>query len=95
MNEELNMLLEHAFHGPTTKPVSFEDLETATRQYALRLAAQMLESALNVDHNDYVGPFSRCTCGKDARYAGRKAKTVVSVVGEMTLTRAHYWCERC
>ena len=95
MSEELTLLIEEAIHGNSTELTSFEDLETAARQYALKLAAQILESALNADHSDYVGPVHPCVCGNKARYAGRKVKTVVSVVGEMTLTRAYYWCNHC
>lgn len=95
MNEELTMLFKQALHDPAPKPVSLETLETATRQYALNLAAQMLESTLNADHSDYVGSFCCCNCGNEARYAGKKSKTVVSVVGEMTLSRAYYLCDHC
>jgi len=36
-----------------------------------------------------------CSCGKEARYAGRRPKTFSTVLGEMTLERAYYHCEAC
>jgi hypothetical protein len=34
-------------------------------------------------------------CGAPARYAGRRDKTVTSVLGELRLERAYYSCEEC
>jgi hypothetical protein len=36
-----------------------------------------------------------CKCGQAARYAGRHAKTFVSVLGPLTLSRAYYHCGSC
>lgn len=88
-------MLEQAIGGPAIDSISFEHLETAARTCALRIAARIIESAFNADHSDYEGPVSRCVCGHQARYAGRKEKMIVSVIGEMTLSRAYYWCEQC
>jgi len=50
---------------------------------------------LNGDHADYGGPSLPCVCGEPARYAGRRDKTVHSVLGAMTLARAYYHCAAC
>jgi hypothetical protein len=75
--------------------LDFEAIETAARRRALQVAARAVERRLNADRSDHVGPTLRCTCGKDARYAGRRDKTFTTVLGEMTLSRAYYHCTNC
>lgn len=58
-------------------------------------AARVLETILNADHGDYRGSVCSCSCGGIARYAGRRPKTLLTVVGEMTLQRAYYSCDQC
>jgi len=53
------------------------------------------EDRLNADLSDYTGPTFPCPYGKTARYAGRHAKAFQTVLGELTLERAHYHCEVC
>ena len=77
------------------KAVHFEDLETAARRCGLQLAAHILESVLNGDLGDCAGSFLACRCGAQARYVGRRAKTVLTMVGELRLERAYYHCHRC
>ena len=51
---------------------------------------------MNADHSDGVGPTVACACGRAARYAGRRPKTFLSVVGPLTLERAYYYhCDAC
>jgi len=54
-----------------------------------------VEQRLNDDRSDYVGHALLCTCGREARYAGRRPKTFTSVLGDLTLRRAYYHCEVC
>lgn len=65
------------------------------RSAALGIAARVLEAALNGDTRDYRGPAASCACGAVARYAGRRARTVVSVLGPLELQRAYYHCAAC
>jgi hypothetical protein len=76
-------------------PIDFEAVETAARRAALRLAARAIEARLNADRSDHSGPTRPCSCGKQARYAGRRPKTFTTVLGPMTLERAYYHCEAC
>lgn len=60
------------------------------------MAARAVAQRLNADHADYVGPTRPCPrCAQSARYAGRRRKTVESVLGPLTLERAYYHCARC
>ncbi len=75
--------------------MDFEAIETAARRAALRLAAAALEGHLNADHSDYTGPQRPCPCGQAARFAGRRTKTFISVLGPLQLERAYYHCAHC
>ncbi len=61
----------------------------------LALAAPPGERGLNADRSDPAGPTFRCACSKDARYAGRRRKRFVSVLGPIVLRRAYYHCALC
>ena len=55
-----------------------------------------MERLLNADHGDRVGPWLPCAgCGGRASYAGRRAKTMATVLGDLRLERAYYHCARC
>lgn len=70
-------------------------LEVSLRRQALAAAARALERYLNADTSDYVGSVTPCRCGEQARYVGRRTKSVVSVLGTLVLQRAYYHCTRC
>jgi hypothetical protein len=75
--------------------LDFEAVEAAVRRQALRLAARVVERRLNADTSDHRGPTLACACGQPARYAGRRAKRITSVLGDLTLERAYYHCAAC
>lgn len=59
------------------------------------MTAHILQESLNADHSDYHGPAMRCDCGEIASYYGRRSKTILSVIGELKLERAYYYCAIC
>jgi len=61
----------------------------------LGVAARAVEQRLNTDHTDHGGALVPCACGRAARYAGRRAKTITSVLGPLTIARAYYHCAHC
>ncbi|MBI4514568.1 MAG: ISKra4 family transposase [Deltaproteobacteria bacterium] len=75
--------------------LDFEAIETAARRQALRVAARVIERRFNSDTSDHAGPALPCACGQPARYAGRHNKTFTTALGELTLSRAYYYCEPC
>ena len=75
--------------------MDFEAIETAARRRALQVAARAVERRFNTDTSDHPGPTFPCPCGKVARYAGRRPKTLQTALGEMTLERAYYDCAAC
>jgi hypothetical protein len=60
------------------------------------VAARAVEQRINADTSDHGGPSAPCPrCGQPARYVDRRAKTVTSVLGALTLERAYFHCEPC
>ena len=81
--------------GPSAaEALDLEALETALRRQVLKLAARTVEAHLNQDHSDAT-PSRNCSCGGTARYAGRRTKQFVTVLGPMRLGRAYYHCGDC
>ena len=54
-----------------------------------------MERRFNEDRSDHAGPAPACSCGQPARYAGRRPKTFVTVLGRLTLRRAYFHCPAC
>ena len=73
----------------------FEAAETAVRTAVLALAARFVAQRLNADHSDQHAAGLPCRCGHTARYVGRRAKTLRTALGAMTLERAYYHCACC
>ena len=73
----------------------FEAARTAVRTAVLAVAARFVAERLNADHSDQHAAGLPCRCGHTARYAGRRAKTIRTALGAMTLERAYYHCESC
>ena len=78
-----------------TEAVTFEALETGLRTHALRIAASVLAAQLNGDDSDHDGAHLPCPCGAQARFAGRRSRRIVSVLGPLELVRAYYHCAAC
>jgi hypothetical protein len=65
------------------------------RRRTLQMAARLLEQRFNRDHSDSQGSSWPCACGRRARYVERRWKSFQSVVGELKLERAYYYCGGC
>lgn len=65
-----------------------EVIERATRRRAMPGAAHAVERRFNADTSEHTGATLPCPCGKRARYAGRRPKTVETAVGPLTIERA-------
>ena len=67
----------------------FEALETLVRDTSLRIGADFLMKMINSNRDDcqpmFIHPY-----GAKMKYAGRKEKTFVTVLGDITLKRAYY-----
>ena len=78
--------------GPlAVEALDFEALETALRRQVLAWASRTVEAHLNQDHSD-AETSHHCSCGGTARYAGRRTKRFVTVLGPIRLERSYYHC---
>jgi len=67
----------------------FETLETLVRDTSLRIGAGILETLINSDRCD-CRPTLTHPDGTIMKYTGRREKTFVTVLGDITLKRAYY-----
>jgi len=70
-------------------------LEDAMRTALTAAGARLLEAVLACDGDGYAGPRARCGAGHQAVYAGRRAKTITTVLGPVRVLRAWYHCAEC
>lgn len=85
MEQEIFDLIKQAMEGFS----DFESLETLVRDASLRVGAGILESMINSDRGD-CQPTLTHPDGTVMNYAGRRKKTIVTVLGDITLHRAYY-----
>jgi hypothetical protein len=70
-------------------------LEQAMRAALNAAGARLLQAVLAGGDDGYAGPRAKCGAGHQAVYAGRRDKTVITVLGPVTLGRAWYHCREC
>ncbi len=70
-------------------------LEDAMRAALASAGAALLQAVLDEQDDRYCGPRAACGCGGQAGYAGRRGKTVTTVVGPVRIMRAWYHCAAC
>jgi hypothetical protein len=70
-------------------------LEQAMRAALAAAGARLLEAVLAGDDDGYAGPHVKCGAGHQAGYAGRRPKTVSTVLGPVQVARARYRCRDC
>ena len=78
-----------------TGAVDLESVEVALKSSVLRFGAAVLSAWINADQSDGHASQIACDCGGKARRAGRRAKQLVSALGELELQRTYYHCESC
>ncbi len=71
-------------------------MENMIKKEVLHVAARFLEKMLNTDASDFAGATITCIfCGQEARYVSRHSKSFTTILGEITLNRAYYYCPSC
>lgn len=71
-------------------------MERMIKKEVLHVAARFIEKMLNTDVSDYAGATLGCIfCGNEARYVSRHLKTFTTILGDITLSRAYYYCQSC
>jgi hypothetical protein len=80
---------------PAVDGADLEATETRLREGLLAIAARALAHALDADHSDGRETHLPCACGASARSAGRRRRTLVTVLGRIAIERAYYHCAAC
>jgi len=89
MEHEISDLTRQALQGP----IAFEALERLVRTTALRIGSEVLETMLNSAEQP-IHPSITLPDGTVASYAGKREKTFVCVLGDITLNEtATRWIE--
>ena len=70
-------------------------LEQAMRAALAAAGARLLEAVLAGDDDGHAGPHVKCGAGHQAGYAGRRPKTLSTVLGPVQVMRAWYHCAEC
>ena len=77
-------------HHAVTGALDFETLEGVVRETSLRVGAEVLQSMINSAGDDTPSTIVHPEDGTVFNYAGKRAKTFVTVLGDITLQRAYY-----
>lgn len=94
---EAEKLIEQALDwtGTTERP-NLTQIETIVLQLRRQFGQALAENMIGVQATTQPVTAPVCPqCGKPMHSKGRKAKTVVSQVGELQLDRTHYYCPTC
>ena len=75
--------------------IDFERLETSVRRRAFGPGGAGGGAAAERGTERPGGTTLPCGCGGRASYAGRRAKTMTAVLGDLRLERACYYCPSC
>jgi hypothetical protein len=70
-------------------------LEEAMRAALASSGARLLQAVLDGDDDGYAGPYAKCAAGHQAVFAGRRPKTIATVLGPVRVARAWYHCRKC
>lgn len=91
VKEEAGQILEAAITEiKNNKKNSFEVTEKMVRDGVLKIGTTILEGALEVIGNGYIGSIIPCRCGKKMRYVEDRPKELVTLTGEVKIIRAYY-----
>jgi hypothetical protein len=75
---------------------SLADAERRLREVLGRIGQAALQLHVSQDQRrGYEGSSRLCTCGKDQKFVGHRLRTIESLLGPVTFSRAYYHCQHC
>lgn len=80
---------------PGQSGVDLEASEMAVRHAMHQIGGVLLERVINADGGGYGGKEADCEQGHRASFLDYRDKDVLTVVGEVKIERAYYYCEDC
>lgn len=89
--KEAGQILESAVSKLKTDSIrSLDDVEKMVRDAVLKIGAGILQGALEIMGNGYVGSVIPCECGGKMRYVEDRPKRLLTLTGEVEISRAYY-----
>ena len=96
MEKEIAVLLCRLLGaGLGRKPLDLEASEMAIRVSMHQIGGVVLEKVINADGAGYGGKETDCEQGHRATFVDYRDKDVLTVLGEVKIERAYYYCEDC
>lgn len=86
--------MHRALHDLDRGDFDLEASEMAIRMMAHRMGGEVLENLLNSDRG-YRGMYVDCGEGHKARFVEYRDKRLVTVLSQINLMRAYYYCDQC
>jgi len=93
--QEAERVLREAARRIEADASAWAQVEQAVRDGVHRIGATILETALKTLGNGYERSVLPCACGGGQKYVSDRERRVVSLMGEVRLRRAYYWCPKC
>jgi hypothetical protein len=94
--QRLLRAIEHELRQSLPEPdQSLEQIEQQVVEIGRKLREILERDTLEAAGRGYCGTHAPCACGGRARFVAFYRRTVVTLNGEPTLTRAYYHCRAC
>jgi len=89
-------IFEQALARGSETELNLSQIEAVVGELKFELTSLLVESMVEVQAKRQRGPGPVCPgCGQEMHYKGVKRREVVTTQGEIDLSRAYYYCERC
>lgn len=75
--------------------LDLEATEWSLRRAMHQVGGLVLEKLVNADGGDYCGVRLDCGAGHEARFVDYRQKQLLTVLGEVAVQRAYYYCASC
>jgi len=75
--------------------LDFESTELSIRRSIHKLGGILLEKVVNADIGEKRSVRIGCGCGHEAEFCDYRDKTVTTVLSEIKIRRAYYYCQSC
>lgn len=75
--------------------MDMEATERSIRDGMHQVGGLLMEKLLNVDQGDHQGTRIACGAGHEAEFIGYRTKQVTTVLSEVGIKRAYYYCATC
>ena len=94
--KEMEVLLdEYLDWYDGTEDLKFREIEEEILQLRKKMGAKLAEVVVEEERKAEGGATHCPECGGAMRNKGVKWKTLVSLVGELKMSREHYYCPQC